>query len=354
MKIDGHYQMTKAAIQRVKKNNQAPRSIKVIPTFNSATNAVTRDILDVITLGHWLNGSQKHHFMRRFDGQSEFDAYKEAVAWIRKNVNSAARALAMAVKLGRNPYRRSTIGSHDRQAYLSQVSSGIGYAAHAIQDSFAHGHCERKNLSLGDPGVIIRVKMYAGDDAVGHSDHDKEWKQEINGKTYFSVSGENAVRATAAMVLLVARGASWMLDPKKIAKPDFGVFQGHWLKQQLSKSRDFSYDFIKRFATFGQAGSSAFTITLNMDEEGLAKALYSEVPTDGAKTYSVISRLNEFHNTDVDDVAEIYVNLVRKRGGPARQMLKKNPKLVKLLIRAMDEGWTTDGEQACIDYLKTL
>lgn len=73
-----------------------------------------------------------------------------------------------------------------------------------------------------------------------------------------------------------------------------------------------------------------------------------------AEVYEVFSRLDEHHQTDVDDVAEIYVGLVRKQAGPALEALKGHRELIKLLIRSMDEGWTSAGEKACIDFLKTL
>jgi hypothetical protein len=53
-------------------------------------------------------------------------------------------------------------------------------------------------------------------------------------------------------------------------------------------------------------------------------------------------------------VAEIYVNLVKSRGGPLLTALKGNKELIGRLIKVMDEGWTSKGEKECIKFLKGL
>ena len=55
-----------------------------------------------------------------------------------------------------------------------------------------------------------------------------------------------------------------------------------------------------------------------------------------------------------DDVAELYVNLVQSKGGTALSSLKGNRPLIQRLIKVMDEGWTSSGEQKCIKFLKSL
>lgn len=54
---------------------------------------VQRDILDTVTLGHWGNYGQSHHFMRRFDGQSPLQAYNANVKWVYSNAVSATENL---------------------------------------------------------------------------------------------------------------------------------------------------------------------------------------------------------------------------------------------------------------------
>ena len=40
--------------------------------------------------------------------------------------------------------------------------------------------------------------------------------------------------------------------------------------------------------------------------------------------------------------------------GPILRALKTRRPLIDLLIRSMDEGWTSAGEKACIDFLEGL
>jgi len=68
----------------------------------------------------------------------------------------------------------------------------------------------------------------------------------------------------------------------------------------------------------------------------------------------VFQRLDEHHQTDVDDIAECYVERVREKRGPILEALKTRGPLIDLLIRSMDEGWTNAGEKACIDFLEGL
>ena len=131
-------------------------------------------------------------------------------------------------------------------------------------------------------------------------------------------------------------------------------FRDRWLipSPDLRRSRDFAFDFIARFTTRLRAGAS--TLTLNMDEEGLAEALIKEVGEDMNRVFEVFSRLDEHHQTDVDDVSEIYIGLVRKQGGAVLEALQGNLPLINLLIRSMDEGWTSAGEKSCIEFLEGL
>ncbi len=91
--------------------------------------------------------------------------------------------------------------------------------------------------------------------------------------------------------------------------------------------------------------------TLHLDEEKLAKELVSFGKNE-QRLRRIFARLDKYHNSDVDDVAEIYVNLMKSGG--YESTLKSMKLLVKDLIRYMEEGWTSSGEQAVIDYLKSL
>lgn len=93
-------------------------------------------------------------------------------------------------------------------------------------------------------------------------------------------------------------------------------------------------------------------VTFNMDEAGLAKAL-AAMGTNARRVSAIFEHLNKNHNSDADDVAVIYVAEVRK--SPAIvAALKADKPLVALLIRVMDEGWTSKEEKEAIEFLRTL
>ncbi len=105
----------------------------------------------------------------------------------------------------------------------------------------------------------------------------------------------------------------------------------------------FATGFIKRF-----------TSTFSTDEEKMAKALFEECGTDMAKVRAVFRELKRNHSSDSDDVAELYINKVKARGGPVRNALQTDRVLIALLIRILDEGVTFPGEKACIRFLKSI
>lgn len=92
-------------------------------------------------------------------------------------------------------------------------------------------------------------------------------------------------------------------------------------------------------------------ITMNIDERALA----TELATFGhnePRLLRVFHRLDSMHNSDVDDVANFYIDAMRK--AKRDETLRLMPTLVRDLIRYLDEGWTTSGEKDRIAYLKGL
>ena len=94
----------------------------------------------------------------------------------------------------------------------------------------------------------------------------------------------------------------------------------------------------------------SFGMTANMDEDGLANALF-QMGTNLPRITAIFERLYSAHNSDVDDVAELYINKV-KNNLAVMQLIKHDYKLKNLLIKALDEGWTSSGEYAAIALLK--
>jgi hypothetical protein len=91
-------------------------------------------------------------------------------------------------------------------------------------------------------------------------------------------------------------------------------------------------------------------MTASMDEDGLANALLG-MGTNMPRIYNIFRRLDDAHRTDVDDVALLYVEKIRHR----RDLLsaaKSHAQLRALLIRSMEEGWTSDRERAAIRLLQ--
>lgn len=95
----------------------------------------------------------------------------------------------------------------------------------------------------------------------------------------------------------------------------------------------------------------ALKMTLSMDESGLADELAS-FGLNEPRLLRVFLRLDKKHNSDADDVAFEYTNKMRTSGRGST--LKGMPKLRELLIRLMDEGYTSSDEQEAIDYLKSF
>ena len=93
-------------------------------------------------------------------------------------------------------------------------------------------------------------------------------------------------------------------------------------------------------------------VTFNMDEEGLAKAL-AAMGTNTRRVLKIFEHLNKNHNSDADDVAVLYVDQV-SRSPATKAALKAERSLVDLLIRMMDEGWTSAEEKKAIAFLRTL
>lgn len=120
----------------------------------------------------------------------------------------------------------------------------------------------------------------------------------------------------------------------------------------LSKARrSFAINFIRRFTRSPLAITS---LTLWMDEQGLATALFNEHGADAHRVAEVFRELDEHRNSEADDVAEVYVNLLMQRGGSPLEAVRRSAALKERLIKVLREGWTSPGEQKCIDFLKQL
>ena len=170
-KLDGHGAITKQAILEISATYSEHLIVKNLKHKGIPEAVVNRDILDVVTIGHWADFGQKHHFMRRFDGQSHIQAFEEGLNWIESNALKAAKLLAKrtnryidklpsdgvtsgaAVKLGSiQQYNGSESSARkilqgvfvqtENSAYYEDSPNWqpFGNALHALQDSFSIGH----------------------------------------------------------------------------------------------------------------------------------------------------------------------------------------------------------------------
>ena len=107
---------------------------------------------------------------------------------------------------------------------------------------------------------------------------------------------------------------------------------------------------VNRFRTGGMG------LTLSMDEYGLAEEL-AAMEANGPRILNVFRRLDEAHNSDIDEVAFFYVRRMRENARDVetlRRLKHTTPELIALLIKSLDEGWTTRGERECIEFLTGL
>jgi hypothetical protein len=90
------------------------------------------------------------------------------------------------------------------------------------------------------------------------------------------------------------------------------------------------------------------------DEESIARALVARSGINMDEVYAVFIELANNYSGDSDDVARHYVKLVRQRGGALVHALRLHAPLRNLLVRILDDGWTTSGEYGTMAYLREL
>ncbi|MEC4677812.1 MAG: hypothetical protein VST69_03555 [Nitrospirota bacterium] len=376
-KLGGHWKITETAVSEIHlscvehplgRNLQYAELPKVV---------IFRDLLDVISLGHWGDYGQAHHFMRRFDGQSPKEAYDESIEWIYSNALNAAELLAtrirkhlvLKINTGVSPHaavrtdcplssgRFSSTPQNDSGglAVLSPHSGGnwqtLGNAIHALQDSFSKGHVLRETSPVeGAPGSIAHVKSYGGAEKHGHSEYDEKW---ADGKGKYSVAGRLAIDATKDLLEIVIETAIGNADPAMLL--GWQGFKTKWLKasRRLSEIRNFVIDFVSQFYTGLTFGATNIK-TANMNEEGVAQALLVETLSSTQKVFDIFVFLKKEFSSDADDIAGLYVDQVIRKKGLYADALARNRSLVSLLIKIMGQGWTSDPEKKYIVYLKSL
>lgn len=90
------------------------------------------------------------------------------------------------------------------------------------------------------------------------------------------------------------------------------------------------------------------------DEDGMARDLVRKSGIVMDEVYRIFLELDANYNSDADDVAVRYIELVRRRRGPIEEGLRLHRPLNKLLVKIMTDGWTGRKETAAINFLKNL
>jgi hypothetical protein len=110
--------------------------------------------------------------------------------------------------------------------------------------------------------------------------------------------------------------------------------------------------YVKDDATFvvNRFRWGSFGMTASMDEAGLAEAL-ANMGTNIPRITAISERLYKAHNSDVDDVAVLHVQKI-KNNRAILNLIRRDNKLKNLLIKSLDEGWTSGSEHKAIALLK--
>jgi len=106
-----------------------------------------------------------------------------------------------------------------------------------------------------------------------------------------------------------------------------------------------------------QASSVIITPNTKMfyaDEKKMALDLVKKSGIVMDEVYSVFLELDSNYNSDADDVALLYVDIVKGRQGSIEQGLRLHKPLRNLLIRIIEDGWTSSKERQTVNYLHSL
>ncbi len=365
-KLTGHFVITQQAVREIRSSCANYLVAENFGLTGLPTDVIMRDILDASS-GHWADFGQKHHFMRRFDGQSPREAYQENVQWIYRNALSSAQLISSMIKLfiKENAHINNQVASHacvrisrrpDTELSAGDVLLGIagfippvggvstqpfGNALHALQDSFSKGHALREEGGTKmQPGAIEHIKIYAGDEVVGHSEADKQWVGgDKEGIGEFSLAGRQAINASKELIFLILNTAQSGVSPQITSLIGWEDFKKRWLvaSEKLSDTRDFAIDLIEKFHTGARRGHYNWA-TINFDEEGLVNEMITKFGSDATKVNAVFKRLKAGgYDTDIRDIAFIYVTKIKTRPSIATAV-RNHSALVSLLLKLLDKG----------------
>jgi len=187
MEPEGHRILSRQAFdEAVKSFPQSMQWIHRLLMDDVVHFAIWRDV----SFGHFTDTGQRHHFGRA-EGESELDAYRNGVKWVRSHAEEASKSF-------RKLWKRKTTGDFP----MSFIGGPLGYAFHALQDSFTPSHVNREKI--GDKFYITRIYVY--DDTIeprgawpGHAPLDKVWAD----KSWADQVGREVVAACRELTKIV-------------------------------------------------------------------------------------------------------------------------------------------------------
>lgn len=250
MNNDLHLKITSEAVKRLKaKGVKMPSAVRstelVVVEIDIYDTLPTLDGGEVYSMGHNSPSAQHRHFMRT-SGQTNDEALRLAVSYIKEQATLAARDFRSALRQAFNKNQfvcevgvTTALNSPAGSVGLTAATAGmiykgqrgaplalnlrkyeiptslctaalpLGLAAHTLEDSFSPSHVVR------DGRVIRSIEVYAAQD---HDDHDK--------KDASTVNKESAIEAVMDLFVMVNNSVKSNID----ALIGWDGFETKWLK----------------------------------------------------------------------------------------------------------------------------
>jgi uncharacterized protein (TIGR02594 family) len=199
--------------------------------------------------------------------------------------------------------------------------------------------------SSAQPGAIAVVVF--GENSKSPGDHVGFLLEET--ATYVKLLGgnqSNQVRVTSfpksGTEACRVKHYRWPSDAGKPPAPPLGKAGNKGTGQVADLQKGSASAFVEKFVSM-----------MTMDEEGLAQALYGK-GKDVKLVTAVFKLLDDKYNSDADDVAVEYVQLVKSRAGAPLEMLKREGPLRELIVQILASGVMATDELKAIQYLRGL
>lgn len=197
-------------------------------------------------------------------------------------------------------------------------------------------------LRWASRGLWLATLAMAGYN-IGTSEH--PWWQ--SGREAASIAGGGA-GGFAGGAAMGALGGVWAGPPGVVVGIVVGGVLGalmadHAYTQAAGTADPLTRAFVGRFTSFWTG----------VDEEGMARALVVEHRANLAFVERALRSLEHSYSSDADDVAVLYLRLVRSDAALSRA-LAGQPALRELLIELLSGGYTGADEAAAISWLRTL